>query len=118
MMEASLQPPTTSNKNTATLATDINSYYGPTVGDGEEDLDDPWDDHHESELVDERIYSTANSNSNLNHDDLFVEGGGVVSQGEGEDDTDGEDDSEMEDKFHCRPRYQHTRVEVSWKSWL
>lgn len=82
------------------LSTDINSYYGPTVGDGEEDLDDPWDDndtHDHEELVDESI---SNTNTNTNN-----------NEGEGDG-----DDSEVEDKFQCRPRYQHTRVDVSLTS--
>lgn len=103
VMEASL--PTSSNKNIGTLATDVNSYYGPTVGDGEEDLDDPWDDHHDSELVDENHNGAAGefTTFNSNHEELLVD----------RDGDDEEEDSELEDKFHCRPRYQHTRVDVS-----
>ncbi|OXA52948.1 hypothetical protein Fcan01_12010 [Folsomia candida] len=102
VMEASL--PTSSNKNIGTLATDVNSYYGPTVGDGEEDLDDPWDDHHDSELVDENHNGAAGefTTFNSNHEELLVD----------RDGDDEEEDSELEDKFHCRPRYQHTRVDV------
>jgi hypothetical protein len=96
-------------KNVGTLSTDINSYYssGPTVG--EDDMDDPWEEtHSETEQVggngaegtlDPEHHNIGNNegqHGGSNHDEVL----------------EGAEDSEYEDKFHCRPRYQHTRVDV------
>jgi hypothetical protein len=95
MMEASSPTKKVGTLLSTDRQTEINSYYGPTVGDGEEDMEDPWDEH--TDLVDE----TSNTNHNNNEDE------------EEEVDGGGGEDSELEDKFHCRPRYQHTRMDVS-----
>jgi len=104
MQEGMMMDQASPTKNVGTLSTDISSYYssGPTVG--EDDLDDPWDEtHSETEQV---------SVSGVDGD--HTTSGNSNNNGSPHEEVEG-DDSEYEDKFHCRPRYQHTRVDVRAK---
>lgn len=85
-----------STRGTPTTINTMSSFYGPTASDGDKVVDEAWKTH-----------------ENGHHEDS------------GDDDDDDDDhivdhleesdleDAELEDKFHCRPRYQHSRIDVS-----
>lgn len=85
-----------STRGTPATINTMSTSYAPTVSDGEKVVDDAWkaheDDHHEDSEDDEDDHVV----DHLEESDL--------------------EDAELEDKFHCRPRYQHSRIDVSIKT--